>query len=345
MNDAKWSSMTRLVVILVIIIGLIALVIWAFPLVEALSITALLAYLLNPLVKFTTHKLRVKRFWAVIIVYILLLVILVSIPAVFGTIAYGQFEQWSADLQSAVSEIQKFLSQPVVFWGFDLSPGSVIQQLSQSAGSALTSVSGNTFSIISSITTNVLWALLVLVSLYYFLQDGSEIRPWLVKLAPDAYQRDVDRLLDEINHVWSLFLRVQLLIFLVLFILFILGSLLVIWLYQLGLIPFSTLGLIVTLILVYAAVQQVDNLWLRPQLMGSQLRLHPAIVFVGLVGALALGGVLLAIVIVPLIASAKVIGRYVRFKLLDLPPWPEESLGENIPSQNQIIDADKERVN
>ena len=79
--------------------------------------------------------------------------------------------------------------------------------------------------------------------------------------------------------------------------------------------------------------------------MGSQLRLHPAIVFVGLVGALALGGVLLAIVIVPLIASAKVIGRYVRFKLLDLPPWPEEALGENIPSQNQIIDADKERVN
>lgn len=344
MNNTKWSSTTRLVVVLTLLIGFIVLVIWAFPLVEALSITALLAYLLDPLVKLVMRKLRMKRFWAVIIVYVLLLVILVSIPATFGTIAYGQFERWSADLQSAVDEIEKFLSQPVIFFGLGFSPGSVIQQLSQSAGSALTSVSGNTFSIVSGITTNILWGLLVLVSLYYFLQDGSEIKPWLVKLAPDAYQKDVDRLLDEINRVWGVFLRVQLLIFLVLFILFILGSLLVIWLYQLGLIPFSTLGFVVTLILVYAAVQQVDNLWLRPQLMGSQLRLHPAIVFVGLVGALALGGVLLALVVVPLIASAKVIGRYVRLKLLDLPPWPEETTDEQLPSQNQINETDKESV-
>ncbi len=117
MNNTKWSSTTRLVVVLTLLIGFIVLVIWAFPLVEALSITALLAYLLDPLVKLVMRKLRMKRFWAVIIVYVLLLVILVSIPATFGTIAYGQFERWSADLQSAVDEIEKFLSQPVIFFG------------------------------------------------------------------------------------------------------------------------------------------------------------------------------------------------------------------------------------
>jgi len=99
-------------------------------------------------------------------------------------------------------------------------------------------------------------------------------------------------------------------------------------LYQLGWLPFSTLGLIAMLVVVYALVQQVDNLWLRPQMLSNHLRLHPGVVFVSFIGALALGGALAAIIVVPLLASVMVIGRYARLKILKLPPWPDEPVKE-----------------
>ena len=91
-----------------------------------------------------------------------------------------------------------------------------------------------------------------------------------------------------------------------------------------GLLKWSFIGFILLLLLVYTLAQQVDNLWLRPQFLGKHLRLHPGVVFVGLIGALALSGVLGAFVIVPIIATMKMVGSYVHRKLLGLPPWPEE---------------------
>lgn len=325
MHSPPWSSTTRLIVALLIITGLLALVIFAFPFVESLLIAALLAFLINPLVHLTMRKLRLSRPLAAALVYFFLLIVVISIPAVAGALAVSRVGRLGAELQSAISEIEQWISQPVILFGFDISPRNVIQNLGQSAGSALSTITGSTFDIISGITTNFLWVLLVLFSLYYFLKDGPQLKPWLVGLASPEFQPDLERLFTELEWVWSVFMRIQLLIFVILAVLFSLGTLLVVWLYQLGLIPFSTLGLIVVLILVYALVQQVDNLWLRPQVLGGKLRLHPGLVIVGLLGGLAIGGVLLAIVIVPLIASGQVVGRYIRQKMLGLSAWPPES--------------------
>jgi len=73
------------------------------------------------------------------------------------------------------------------------------------------------------------------------------------------------------------------------------------------------------LIIVYTLVQQVDN-YARPQMLGQRLRLHPAVVFVSLVGALALSGVLGALIVCAGIATAKVIGNYIHSKMLGVHP-------------------------
>ena len=318
----------RLLVALVALFAGIALVIFAFPLFEALLIAALLAFLINPLVLFCMRKLHLRRAWAAMLVYFILLIILASIPAALGTFAVNQVLRLNENLLMIIKEVREWLSQPWVLYGIDLSPRNLIQQFDQSAAGALTAVTGNSLAILSGVTTNVLWVLLVFVSLYYFLKDGPKIKPWLVSLASPSYQHDVARLLDELDHVWGVFMRVQVLIFIILVILFLIGASVVVWLYRLGWPPFSTLGLIVMLVVVYALVQQVDNLWLRPQMLGSQLRMHPGLVFVGFIGALALGGALAAIIVVPLMASIKVIGRYARLKLLRLPPWPDEPVAE-----------------
>lgn len=322
MNSPSWSPVTRLLIFLSLLLGGLALVIWAFPLVETLLISALVAYFFNPLVHYLMRKFKMRRSLAAGLLYTGMLLILASIPATVGTLAISQIQDLGEKLQSALQEMEKWVTQPIIIYGFDLSPRNLIQQFGQSAGSTITALSRNSLGLISDVTTNFLWVLLGLVSTFYFLRDGPNIKPWLINLFPPAFQYDAKRLLDEVDQVWGLFLRVQVLIFLILAILFILGSAIVVWFYQMGWIPFSTLGFILTLVIVYALVQQVDNLWLRPQMLGSQLRLHPGLVFVSLIGALALGGLLAAIIIVPLLASLKVVGRYVHLKLLDLPPWP-----------------------
>ncbi len=323
MNDSRWSYVTRVTVVLLCLLGMGALIVFAMPLVETLFITALIAYLLNPVVLWFMRRLHMRRALAALLVYVLVLLILASLPAMIGTMVYGVFQRWGNNLAEVLQAARTWLSQPILILGYDISPRLLLANLGETLGGAITSLPLDTLGILSDITTNVLWGLVILVSLYYFLKDGPKIKPWLVGLAPEAYQEEAARLIDDLDRVWSIFLRVQLLIFLVIAVVFLIGSAIVIWLYQLGWLPFSTIGLIVMLVVVYTLAQQVDNLWLRPQLMGHQLRLHPAVVFVGLIGALALSGVLGALVVVPLIASARVIARYIRCKLLDIPPWPD----------------------
>lgn len=338
-NSPAWSLTTRWVVAIIILICIVWLFIFALPLVEAVFIGGLLAYLLDPLVNFFMRRTHLRRSFATFIVFGLVVLILISLPAALGALAYDQFQNFGINLNQAIQELQSWLSQPIYILGLNILPQSLVADVEQAIGGVLTIVPGGSLNILSGLTTNLLWGLVIIFSLYYFMKDGPKIKPRIISLFPADYQADANRLLDELYETWSVFLRVQLLIFLVLALLLALGSLLVVLLYQAGLIPYSWIGLIVMLIIVYALVQQVDNLWLRPQLLGHRLRLHPAIVVVGLIGALALSGVLGAIIVVPMIASAKVVGTYVHRKLLGLPPWPltDVTQSDHSPNGGEVI--------
>ncbi len=137
------------------------------------------------------------------------------------------------------------------------------ENAAQAAGSALTILPEGSLNILSGVTTNLLGALLFIFSLYYLMLDGPRLRLWLIQFTPGKYQLDLQHLLDELDEVWGVFLRVQLLMFLILGILMGAGFLLVIWLFRSGLLPFSPLALTLLLVLVVTAAQQVDNFWLR----------------------------------------------------------------------------------
>lgn len=348
-ESPSWSLTTRWVVAILVLISIVWLLAVALPLVEAIFIAALIAYLLDPIVRYLMRRTRMRRTLATILVYLIVLLIVLSLPTALGALAFGQFRNFSINLNEAIRELQNWLSQPVYFFGFRFAPQSLFNEVGQALGGVLTVIPGGSFDIVSGLTTNILWGLVIFFSLYYFLKDGPKIKPWVVSLFPAAYQADAEKLTNEIDDVWSVFLRVQLLIFLIIAVLTVLGSLLVVGMYQAGLIPFSWIGLVVMLIIVYALVQQVDNLWLRPRLLGERLRLHPALVVVGLIGALALSGLLGALIVVPMIATGKIVGHYIQRKLLGLPPWlpedgsalPEQTSPEEDATQSEISLGDK----
>jgi tetrahydromethanopterin S-methyltransferase subunit F len=135
----------------------------------------------------------------------------------------------------------------------------------------------------------------------------------------------------------------------VLAVLVISSTTLIIWLFRQGWLPLSPIGLALLLVGVYAAIQQVDNLWLRPQLMGHALKLHPGVIFVGLIAGLALGGLLGALLVVPLLATVKVLSRFVYTRLgfrtaaeadIQTPtPPPEPALPEPPPEEDTSASA------
>jgi predicted PurR-regulated permease PerM len=242
--------------------------------------------------------------------------------AAVGATIWGQLPRLNDELQQALTEMQHWLERSFNIFGYELHPQTILENLQRSAGNALATVPASSLTALAAITDNLLWSTVVLVSFYYFLKDGPQIKPWLVSFLPPQAQPDGQRLLDEIDTLWSLFLRVQFFIFAVLALLMTTSTILIIWLFRNGWLPLSPIGLVVLFILVYTAIQQVDNLWLRPQFLGRSLKLHPGVVFVGLITALALSGVLGALIIVPLLATCKIIGRYIHALLLGLPPWP-----------------------
>jgi predicted PurR-regulated permease PerM len=91
--------------------------------------------------------------------------------------------------------------------------------------------------------------------------------------------------------------------------------------------PWAAAALIVALHLVF---QQVDLNYLIPRLVGRRVRLHPAVVIVGVFAGAIAAGVLGVVLAAPVIATARVLGRFLRAHLYDgeaIPPLAAEVNG------------------
>ncbi len=78
-------------------------------------------------------------------------------------------------------------------------------------------------------------------------------------------------------------------------------------------------------------IQQVENNFLVPRIVGGALDLHPILVIVGVFMGASLAGVLGAILAAPIVASLKLLTQYAWRKLFDLQPFPEEEPPEELP--------------
>jgi hypothetical protein len=71
--------------------------------------------------------------------------------------------------------------------------------------------------------------------------------------------------------------------------------------------------------------------------MGRRLQMHRGVVFVAVIGSLTIGSALVALIIIPCIASVAVIGRYLHRQMLGQEVWPssEQDLPESAAEDDQ----------
>jgi predicted PurR-regulated permease PerM len=356
----NWNPTTKYTILALILASAVATIYFIRPLIGPLVISALLAFVLTPLVeKLASHR-RLRRDTAVVIVYLLFLVLLVAVPSGVTPLVLRQVLILSIDLIEIEKQVEVFLSQTFSIGGLTFSLPSIIpQDINQFLQDFVIQASTGAFYRLGELTSNLAWLLVILVATFYLLKDGARLLNWLVELAPQAYQEDARNFLTRLNKIWGAFLRGQLILMLLIAVttsiamsvvglrgaigVGILAGILDI-VPSLGPLVAGVIAGLVALIFgsyylnisnaifalfvvaIFLVIQQVENIWWRPQIMGQTLRLHPGLVFVGVIGALALSGILGALVIIPLMASIGVLGRYIKAKLRDDPPWQEDIL-------------------
>jgi len=352
----QWSSLTRTVVIAVGLV-LIGWLLYAFrPLASPLIVAALLSYTLNPLVNVVQRRSRLSRKWAVPLVYLVGLTVVVTIISVLTPVLVGRVRIFLMGLVNIETQLETLLSEPIIFAGQELHLGLIVADLLNVTGESLTSVAEGTRTVLEVTSISLLWLLLVLVSVYYFLLDGEKLRGWLVRLAPDSTQADIHRLLDEIGVIWRAYLRGTFALMIVVGVVFtivwltiglpgavvlgvltglltiipdvgpaIVAVLAVLMAYFQGsnVLPISNFWFATLVFAIYFVLIQIKAIWLRPRVMKHFLHMNEGLIFVAIIGATMVWGILGALVIVPLMATIARVGRYIRCRLLHLDPWPE----------------------
>jgi len=354
MMNKHWSETARYVALVAVLAGLVWLLSAARALVAPLVIAALLAYALMPGVTFLTTRTNLGRGAAVTLVYLLFLAVLIAVLVAFVPVVVNQAKRLSLELHSVRTQLERAATGRVVFLGIDVPLDEFLDEYDAVSSQLLRPE--RVFRLVRGATSNGVWVLVIFVTAYYLLRDWERLREWLVRLAPEAYQPDVRRIHQEIKDVWQAYLRGQLLVMLLVGLLTGLASAalglpgaaalgllaggldlvpslgptaaavvaaIVAWFEGSIYLPISNVWFAVVVIVVYSSVQLVENVLLQPRIMGRTLRLNPGIVFVAVVGALALGGALMALIIVPLMGSAGVLGGYIHRRILGLPPWPD----------------------
>ncbi|MHA0856114.1 AI-2E family transporter [Paenibacillus sp. CMAA1364] len=333
-----------------LIIGLIILVFskisYIFtPLTTILSTVAIpiilasiVYYLLNPLVDFMERK-RINRSYSILILYALiigLLTILIVeiIPVIRNQVMgfvdnipmYSEkieliFENWMGS--DVFSQIQSNI-------GFNAP--DLMTELSSRAASFFNNTFKGIGTVVGAVSEFVLAFIIAPFILVYLLKDGNKIAPYILKFFPTKVRPHTSKVLSEINHQISSYIRGQIIVSFCIGILLYIGYLIIGIDYPvvlaiiasftsivpylgptIAIIPAIIIAIVTSpmmllkMVIVWTIVQLIEGKFISPQIMGKSLSIHPiTIIFVIIVSG-KLFGILGIILAIPGYAILKVI--------------------------------------
>lgn len=363
MRDRRWSDTTKQWVVVGIVL-LLALAFYRFQrILTPVIVAIILAYVLHPAVSFLQHRLRASRTLAVAVSFLLLLGLISLIPLVMVPALVEQVRDLNLNLQEVLDFATSLLRGPIVIGGFTIETAQLYDRAVQALETWMSTIASTSVNLLLSVASGLAWFVIVLVLSFWFVRDAPYLTQRLAALAPLDYQHDLRLLAQEVVAVWKAFFRGQLLLCLVV------GVVVTITLAIVGLpyallmgliagvlelipnlgptlaavpavlialirgpsyLPLSPFWFAVLVAGLYILIQQVENNVLVPRIMGRSLNLHPLVVLIGILMGASLAGILGIFLAAPVLATLRVLGRYVYCNLTDQEPFPEQ---EELPAQ------------
>lgn len=201
---------------------LIGLAIYRFQmLIQPLVIAAIIAYLLNPVIKRLAHYTPLSRGATIGLVYTLFALIVLGLMVATGVTLYrqtiGLVDTVEEIIREGPEQLAEIIQQPVRIgpWTFEAHQLEIdLNQATQQLFSLLQPLMSRSARVVGAVATATVswvgWAILIFVLSIYLIID----LPRLGDIVKDAvgqpgYYQDVDRLLRQTGIIWHSYLRGQ----------------------------------------------------------------------------------------------------------------------------------------
>lgn len=367
-TSPEWNWSTKLVVGLT----LGAISIWLLvqfqnflgPLISAL----ILSYFLHPVASFLRKRIKLPWQLAVTIIYLLLVLILLGLLTWGGFTLVEQIQNLIRFIENNIDRLPKlvedFTTQTFQIGPFTFSPsGFSWEQITNQIVGAIQPIVGQLGSLVGSVAAGaasiLTWLALIILISYFLLAESEGIPGKLLNIKIQGYEKDLDRMGQELNRIWSSFIRGEIVVVIISLLIYsaTLGILGIQFFFGLAviaafgqLIPYVgawatwiSFGLVALLqsnipfdlpagiyMLIVLGVAMIintiiDNI-LRTKVLAENLQVHPAIVLVGALIGVQLFGFIGIIIAAPIMASFQLFLHYIIKKLNDQNPWKDMDL-------------------
>ncbi|OGH37885.1 MAG: hypothetical protein A3B44_03790 [Candidatus Levybacteria bacterium RIFCSPLOWO2_01_FULL_38_21] len=317
-------------------IGLGIIILWFFyierTILTPFILGAIFAYVLNPVINFITHRIKLPRTLSVLIIYALIVTAIVML----GTILTRQVLQESTELRKFTSNIVPTLYEQINQLPFWIKPEA--QDLLNSFVKSKFLTSSSIIVLFPRALSGFFGFLVFLFSGFYFLKDGGKIFEKLAVYAPREYKVDIEILFRKINSVFGDYLRGQIfMIFFVSTVLFVAltvlgirfalilavfsgfaeivpiigpivaGTVAAVTVLINGQVNFglTPVGGAITIAIVYTVVRQFQDYFVVPHVMGRIAKLHPVLILFAALAGEHIAGILGLVLAVPAAAAIR----------------------------------------
>lgn len=336
----KFGSAILLILLIIFMLGQIDFFLEPFrKLIASIStpllISTLLYYVLRPLVNLL-EKIKIRRTVGILLSFAAVLVLFAVLSTYTSTIIVEQFNQLLKDLPTFDITWKKTLS----FLNSDWLESLPLDKFQDKLIDVLNSVPENLktllLGIVSTVTNIGTLIFMIPFILFYFLKDDKYFLSNVVSHIPKKYRDSADKIIHDVDTTLSSYITGQMLIALFVGIMMFVGYLIIGIKYSLllgvfamisSLIPFfgPTIGIIpalllslatnnffmfIKVIIVMIVVQQIDNNFISPYIMGQKLNVHPVTVILLITVGASLYGFLGLFLVVPLYAAIKVSAKH-----------------------------------
>ena len=335
-KDKRLNFIITIAIGIVILFYVLSKLKWLFI---YFSFALMLAYFFDPLYKFLLNK-KAPKVLAIIIIFgiiiaLLILTIFFLIPNVINQLntLYKEIPNFIENYQNLILSIKPQLSKFI-------NPADVEILLKENLSELQKSVLGFSQSIIiylSNIVSSITFGIVIVpLILFYLMRDMFKFKENLYIFVSKENKKEFKEVLEEVDHIVSGFIRGRIIVC------FIVGTLIGIGLYFLNLkfaliigivsgvfnfVPYlgPIVGVVLALIfalgspwwtllmivVLFVLVNQLEAIYLNPNILGKGLGLHPLTVILSMLICGQLLGILGVLVAVPLAAILKVLAvRY-----------------------------------
>jgi predicted PurR-regulated permease PerM len=361
----QWPAPLRYFAAILLLLGIFGVMIFIKPVFNIVALGFVFAFLLYTPIRWMSQKLGKKYALGVLLIYVLILVVLIFL-------IFSGLRILADNLKGLGEELKQ---ANVQYLPPDFFPEAVTLGVQQAAAWFVQILIGTLTSLASLIGT-------VFVALFFsalLLLNLRQARGMLIQWIPVQELKNVRHILNQLDQIWVGFMSAQLiygavlaagswveyallgvpyallmavltgLISLIPTIGGLLASLIVaIPCFMLGSTVFTEMSpvsftLLVTVLNV--VVTQVSYNFVALPVVGKFVRLPVAVVLIGVLAGVAMGNILLAFLVVPILSTLTIIGGYLLSKITGRVPYPEitADAGEAAGFFSQLA-AEKEPV-